>query len=106
MKMVMPWNFDGASCWGIETSYFFPEKNRITEENKQVKKICNGYFFYSKSKKMWGFTDKGQNEVIVSNYLNEGHIPKNLIDLVDFKNTEVEREPLPFNVENFQFHLS
>lgn len=45
MKILKPWNFDGASCWGIETSYFFPEKNQITEESKQVKRVCNGCYW-------------------------------------------------------------
>jgi hypothetical protein len=39
-KITMPWNFEGANCWGIETDFFFPEKNGTTEENRLAKKIC------------------------------------------------------------------
>jgi WhiB family redox-sensing transcriptional regulator len=40
MRLKMPWDFVGASCWGIDTEYFFPEKNILTDENRQAKKIC------------------------------------------------------------------
>jgi hypothetical protein len=40
-KITMPWNFEGANCWGIETDFFFPEKNGTTEENRLAKRICS-----------------------------------------------------------------
>jgi hypothetical protein len=69
----MPWNFEGASCWGIETNYFFPEKNQITEENKQAKKICNGcnwkkecltYALHYKVVGVWGGKSNREREAI------------------------------------------
>ena len=38
--MLKPWQFEGASCWGIETDFFFPEEHRVSNENKMVKQIC------------------------------------------------------------------
>lgn len=64
-KMTMPWQFEGASCWGIETDYFFPEQNRITEEVKMAAKICGGcvwktecltYALHYKVVGIWGGT--------------------------------------------------
>ena len=40
-KIKMPWEFEGASCWGIETDFFFPEVSSANEENRKAKKICN-----------------------------------------------------------------
>ena len=39
-KMVNPWNFEGATCWGINTDLFFPEIQGMTVENKQAQAIC------------------------------------------------------------------
>lgn len=36
----MPWKYEGASCWGIDTEYFFPEKGALPEEVKMAIKIC------------------------------------------------------------------
>lgn len=67
----MPWNFEGASCWGIETDFFFPERTLITEENKKVKKICSGcicqsecltYALHYKVVGIWGGTSTKQRE--------------------------------------------
>jgi len=38
--MLKPWKFEGASCWGIETDFFFPEEHRVSNENKMAKEIC------------------------------------------------------------------
>lgn len=65
MKLKMPWEFVGASCWGIDTDFFFPEANTITEENRQAKKICSGcivkqdcqtYALHYKVSGIWGGT--------------------------------------------------
>lgn len=37
---MKPWQFEGASCWGIETDFYFPEDHKTTEENKKVKELC------------------------------------------------------------------
>ncbi len=31
--MKKPWQFEGASCSGVETDYYFPEQNKISQEN-------------------------------------------------------------------------
>jgi hypothetical protein len=37
----MPWKFEGASCWGIDTDYFFPDENGgTTAEYRIAKTIC------------------------------------------------------------------
>lgn len=41
----MPWNFEGASCSGIDTEFFFPDSSGTTEENRQAKKICGGCYW-------------------------------------------------------------
>ena len=38
--MLKPWQFEGASCNGIEVDYFFPEKRTISTENRIAKQIC------------------------------------------------------------------
>ena len=38
--MLMPWNFEGASCWGIDTDFYFPVDRRVTDENKRAKALC------------------------------------------------------------------
>lgn len=37
--MTKPWNFEGASCQGLDTDFFFPEGSATTE-NLQAKAIC------------------------------------------------------------------
>jgi|688.fasta_scaffold14842_9 hypothetical protein len=99
---------DELSIKGTSVKYinFLDDQFRLTSEQKDVlKKICNGYFFYSKTKKMWGFTNKGENEFNVSNFLNTGIIP-DLIEIdVPIRNKEILIEQLPFNVDNFKFNF-
>jgi hypothetical protein len=99
---------DELSIKGTSVKYinFLDDQFRLTSEQKDVlKKICNGYFFYSKTKKMWGFTNKGENEFNVSNFLNTGIIP-DLIEIdVPVRNKEILIEQLPFNVDNFKFNF-
>lgn len=38
----MPWQFEGASCWGLDTEMFFPDKGGST---KQIKKICKSCYW-------------------------------------------------------------
>jgi hypothetical protein len=40
LLVLKPWQFEGASCWGIETDFYFPEDHRVTDENKKVKALC------------------------------------------------------------------
>ena len=35
-----PWEFVGASCWGIDTDFYFPEPNSFSDENRIAKSIC------------------------------------------------------------------
>ena len=73
MKILMPWNFEGASCWGIETDFFFPDSQGITEENKRAKKICNGcywkaecltYALHYKVVGIWGGTTTTERDTL------------------------------------------
>lgn len=49
---------------------FHDNKFRLSEEQKSfLKDMCIGYFFYSKTRKMWGFTDKDNNQSLVNAYL-------------------------------------
>lgn len=36
----MPWNFEGASCSGIDTDFFFVDGQGVSEENIIAKRIC------------------------------------------------------------------
>lgn len=38
--MLMPWQFEGASCWGIDTDLFFPDYKAYTPENNLAKRVC------------------------------------------------------------------
>jgi len=40
LLVLKPWQFEGASCWGIETNFYFPEHHKVTDENKKVKALC------------------------------------------------------------------
>ena len=73
MRLKMPWSFEGASCWGIETDFFFPEKNTVTEENKKAKMICKGcivkqdcltYALHYKVSGIWGGTSSKERDRI------------------------------------------
>ena len=99
---------DELSKKGTSIKYinFSDDQFRLTSEQKDIlKKICNGYFFYSKTKKMWGFTHKGQNELNVTNYLNTGVIPDHINKLDQSLNKEILKEQLPFKLENFKFNF-
>lgn len=37
----MPWEFEGASCWGVDVNSYFPENTGLSDENRLAKKICN-----------------------------------------------------------------
>lgn len=72
-KILMPWNFEGASCWGIETDFFFPDRNDIQEEHLKAKKICGGcvvkqecltYALHYRVSGIWGGTSTKQREKI------------------------------------------
>lgn len=43
--MLKPWNFEGASCWGIDTEMFFPEDRNYSPENVQAKKVCQSCIY-------------------------------------------------------------
>jgi WhiB family redox-sensing transcriptional regulator len=38
--VLKPWQFEGASCSGLEVDYFFPENRTFNAENKLAKSIC------------------------------------------------------------------
>lgn len=91
-KMLKPWNFEGASCWGIDTNYFFPndENGGTTSEYRVAKKICNGcywqaecltYALHYKVLGIWGGTTLNQRDImrkklniIAKPITNERHI--------------------------------
>lgn len=76
---------------------------RLTDKQKEtLKAICHGYFFYSKSKRMWGFTHRGNNEVYVCNFLKDGSIPDEINKQEISRNVEIRKEPIPFNAEEFE----
>ena len=86
----MPWNFQGASCWGVPTEFFFPEGSSITEENRIAKKICNKcvwkeecltYALHYKVTGIWGGTSLNERDnlrkklnIIAKPITNERHI--------------------------------
>jgi hypothetical protein len=99
---------DEISLKGSAIKYinFFDDEFRLSSQQKEVlKRICNGYFFYSKSKKMWGFTKKGQNEFNVTNFLNTGEIPDSIENVNSSDIKEIATEHLPFNVDDFKFNF-
>jgi hypothetical protein len=62
---------------------------RLSKEQKETLKIiCNGYFFYSKAKQMWGFTDKTDNQQNVLNYIIKGIVPPEIpkLDKINQRN--------------------
>ncbi len=69
--MKMPWQFEGASCSGVETDFYFPEKNQISQENLLAKKICSTcvwksecltYALHFKVLGIWGGTTLRQRD--------------------------------------------
>lgn len=83
--------------------HFSDNNFRFSDEQKKIlKEICNNYFFYSKTKKMWGFTHRGNNEINVYNFLKDGTIPDEIINREAARNVQIRNEPIPFNVEDFE----
>ena len=71
--MKKPWQFEGASCSGVETNYYFPEHNKISQENILAKKICSTciwktecltYALHFKVMGIWGGTTLKQRDEI------------------------------------------
>lgn len=72
--MRMPWQFQAeASCSGIETEFFFPEKNIWAIENRQATKICQTcvvkiecleYALHHSVDGIWGGTNRRQRQMI------------------------------------------
>jgi hypothetical protein len=71
--MKMPWQFEGASCSGVETDYYFPEQNKISQENVLAKKICSvcvwqsdclTYALHYKVLGIWGGTTLKQRDAL------------------------------------------
>ena len=76
---------------------------RLSDEQKDIlKSICQGYFFYSKSKKMWGFTHRENNEINTCNYLKEGIIPDNIVKQKVSRIIGTRKELIPFNIADFE----
>ena len=72
-KIVKPWQFEGASCSGIDTNYFFPsdENGGTSSEYRLTKRICNGcvwkeecltYALHYKVTGIWGGTTLNQRD--------------------------------------------
>jgi WhiB family redox-sensing transcriptional regulator len=40
LLVLKPWQFEGAICSQIDTDFYFPEQNKVTEETKRVKALC------------------------------------------------------------------
>lgn len=96
---------DDVSKKGTPLKYiqFTDNTLRLTDEQKEtLEAICQKYFFYSKSKKMWGFTQRGNNEVHVYNFLKSGLIPDNLNKQEITRNVDIRKEAIPFNVKDFE----
>jgi hypothetical protein len=86
--------------------YFDDKEFRLTEDQKTtLKEICKGYFFYSKSKQMWGFTQRGNNEIDVYNYLKNNYIPPEIANRTKSRYDLVRKEPIPFKVEDFEIQF-
>lgn len=70
--MKMPWEFQAeASCLGIDSEFFFPEKNIWSIENQQVKKLCQtcmvkkdclDYALRHSVDGIWGGTNRRQRQ--------------------------------------------
>lgn len=40
-KIVMPWQFEGANCTGLDTELYFPQNAEGTLEHKMARKLCS-----------------------------------------------------------------
>jgi len=65
--MKKPWQFEGASCWGIDTEMFFSDNDRPSDETKVAKTICSScmwltecrtYALHNEVHGIWGSTDQ------------------------------------------------
>ena len=88
--MIKPWRFEGASCWGIETDFFFPEERKFSNENKAAKQICRSciwqkecltYALHYKVVGIWGGKStkerdriRKQLKIIAKPITNERHL--------------------------------
>jgi hypothetical protein len=87
----------------IKYIQFLDNNFRLSNEQKStLKLICHGYFFYSKLKKMWGFTDRGNNELNVYNFINEGCIPDDIVKNKIQDKVDLRSEPIPFSLADFE----
>lgn len=73
--MLKPWQFEGAICSQIDTEFYFPDRNAITEENKKVKAMCGGcswkqecltYALHYTVVGIWGGTSHRERQVMRS----------------------------------------
>ena len=69
----MPWQFEGASCWGIDTELFFPIDRALSEENYKARKICKScvvveecltYALHYKVVGIWGGTTLNERDTL------------------------------------------
>ena len=87
----------------IKYIHFEDEEYRLSDSQKEVlKEICSGYFFFSKAKRMWGFTDRGNNELNVFNFLINGKIPEYVNNQIKTRNLEIKKAQIPFVIEDFE----
>lgn len=96
---------DEKSAKGTALKYIKFNDNNFrlsTTQKETLKEICKGYFFYSKSKKMWGFTNREYNELNVYNFIAEGSVPEDITEKVAARNIEIKKEPIPFKIEDFE----
>jgi hypothetical protein len=99
---------DDVSKKGTPIKYIqFTDRNfRLSEEQKAtMKAICQGYLFFSRTKSMWGFTDKRQRTLNICNYLKKGIIPKEIKNKEEAKNEYIIKEAIPFKIEDFEIQF-
>ena len=98
---------DDVSSRGKPVKYvvFADGYRNFTQEEKAIlKQICDGYFFYSPTRKKWGFPAKNKNhEVYVYNYLKYGILPDGFSLPNQDRDFTIPRQAIPFNVEDFVF---
>ena len=87
----------------IKYIQFLDKKFRLSNEQKStLKLICHGYFFYSRLKKMWGFTDRGNNEVYVYNFFYDGSIPDYVVNIQNQDEGDIRSEQFSFSIKDFE----
>lgn len=77
-------------------------KKKFTEKEKRIlKKICGGYFFYSPTKRMYGFSDRGNQYESVKNFLFKDIIPEEIrYEIYDeFKDAAINTEHTDLETE-------